>query len=485
MSRPTPNLLRRWVRRRPYWGLPWLPPNVLPLRPASFAISFAPTTSRAHSLGGCRRDSRRNRTATSTSVMPRRSRSTSASPTEFGGVCNLRFDDTNPDTEDTSYVDGIIADLAWLGFPIDGEPLYASDYFEQLAEWAELLITKGLAYVDDQDGETISAPARWLRQSRRREPVPQPLGRREPRVVPTHASRRVRRGLARPASQDRHAAREHADARPGDVSHPWSAPPPNRRAVEHLSHLRLGARPERRHRRRHPLAVHPRVRQSSTAVRLVPRTAAAAVRDPAPDRVRSPRTHPHRHVEAQARQARRRRHRRRVGRSPDADPAWPAATRLSGIVDPRVLRLHRCVAHQQPSPDRAARVVRPDRVEPDCAAAHGGAASGARRHHQLAARRRRSAGGRVGRAQQQPGESRRRHPNGAVQRDAVHRRRRLQGRASTEVLPFVTWQGGSVARRLLRDRHRVRRRRRRQRHRGAGHLRPRDPWWQLHPTVAR
>jgi glutaminyl-tRNA synthetase len=76
---------------------------------------------------------------------------------EFGGVCNLRFDDTNPDTEDTSYVDGIIADLAWLGFPIDGEPLYASDYFEQLYAWAELLIEKGLAYVDDQDGETISA----------------------------------------------------------------------------------------------------------------------------------------------------------------------------------------------------------------------------------------------------------------------------------------------------------------------------------------
>jgi glutaminyl-tRNA synthetase len=76
---------------------------------------------------------------------------------EFGGICNLRFDDTNPDTEDTSYVDGIIADLAWLGFPIDGEPLFASDYFEQLYDWAELLITNGLAYVDDQDAETISA----------------------------------------------------------------------------------------------------------------------------------------------------------------------------------------------------------------------------------------------------------------------------------------------------------------------------------------
>ena len=76
---------------------------------------------------------------------------------EFDGICNLRFDDTNPDTEDTSYVDGIVADLAWLGFTIEGEPLYASDYFDQLYAWAELLITKGLAYVDDQDGETISA----------------------------------------------------------------------------------------------------------------------------------------------------------------------------------------------------------------------------------------------------------------------------------------------------------------------------------------
>ena len=76
---------------------------------------------------------------------------------EFGGICNLRFDDTNPDTEDTSYVDAIVDDLEWLGFPIDGEPLYASDYFEQLYEWAELLVSEGFAYVDDQDGDTISA----------------------------------------------------------------------------------------------------------------------------------------------------------------------------------------------------------------------------------------------------------------------------------------------------------------------------------------
>ena len=74
----------------------------------------------------------------------------------FGGICNLRFDDTNPETEETEYVDSIIADVRWLGFE-PANVLYASDYFDQLYEWAELLITQGKAYVDDQDGETISA----------------------------------------------------------------------------------------------------------------------------------------------------------------------------------------------------------------------------------------------------------------------------------------------------------------------------------------
>ena len=76
---------------------------------------------------------------------------------EFGGVCNLRFDDTNPDTEEKEFVDGIQEDLAWLGFTPPAPILYASDYFEQLALWAEHLVVNGLAYVDDQDGDTISA----------------------------------------------------------------------------------------------------------------------------------------------------------------------------------------------------------------------------------------------------------------------------------------------------------------------------------------
>ncbi|MCH9804673.1 glutamine--tRNA ligase/YqeY domain fusion protein [bacterium] len=75
---------------------------------------------------------------------------------DFGGTCNLRFDDTNPEKESADFVIAIERDLQWLGFESDRGTLYASDYFEQLYTWAEDLITKGLAYVDDQDAEAIS-----------------------------------------------------------------------------------------------------------------------------------------------------------------------------------------------------------------------------------------------------------------------------------------------------------------------------------------
>ena len=73
---------------------------------------------------------------------------------KYGGKCNLRFDDTNPVTEEVEYVDSIKEDVRWLGFQWDAE-LYASDYFEQLYEWAEMLIREGKAYVDDQTPEEI------------------------------------------------------------------------------------------------------------------------------------------------------------------------------------------------------------------------------------------------------------------------------------------------------------------------------------------
>ncbi|MBN2196340.1 MAG: glutamine--tRNA ligase/YqeY domain fusion protein [Polyangiaceae bacterium] len=67
---------------------------------------------------------------------------------QYGGECNLRMDDTNPEKEDQEYVDSIKEDIRWLGFQWDRE-LYASDYYEQLYEWAELLVEKGLAFVCD------------------------------------------------------------------------------------------------------------------------------------------------------------------------------------------------------------------------------------------------------------------------------------------------------------------------------------------------
>lgn len=72
----------------------------------------------------------------------------------YGGKCNLRFDDTNPVKEDTEYVDSIKEDIKWLGFNWAVER-YASDYFDQLYDWAVLLIKKGKAYVDDQTQEEI------------------------------------------------------------------------------------------------------------------------------------------------------------------------------------------------------------------------------------------------------------------------------------------------------------------------------------------
>jgi glutaminyl-tRNA synthetase len=74
----------------------------------------------------------------------------------FGGKTNLRFDDTNPVTEDTEYVDSIRNDIRWLGFQWAGE-FYASDYFEKMYEFAQTLIKQGLAYVDDSSAEEIAA----------------------------------------------------------------------------------------------------------------------------------------------------------------------------------------------------------------------------------------------------------------------------------------------------------------------------------------
>ena len=81
---------------------------------------------------------------------------------EFGGHCNLRFDDTNPSKEEQEYVDSIMEDVRWLGFDWGARLYYASDYFERLYEFAETLIKKGKAFVCDL---TIRSTARISRDA--------------------------------------------------------------------------------------------------------------------------------------------------------------------------------------------------------------------------------------------------------------------------------------------------------------------------------
>ncbi len=87
---------------------------------------------------------------------------------KFGGKTNLRFDDTNPDTEETEFVDGIKRDVQWLGFQWDSEPYYASDYFQQLYDYAVQLINQGDAYVDFSSAEEMDMEKRAAKASKYR-----------------------------------------------------------------------------------------------------------------------------------------------------------------------------------------------------------------------------------------------------------------------------------------------------------------------------
>ena len=89
---------------------------------------------------------------------------------EFGGHCNLRMDDTNPTKEEQAYIDAIKADVAWLGFSWGPHFHHASDYFEQLFEWAVLLIKAGKAYVDDQSQEEMRLARGTLTEPGRNSP---------------------------------------------------------------------------------------------------------------------------------------------------------------------------------------------------------------------------------------------------------------------------------------------------------------------------
>lgn len=152
-----------------------------------------------------------------------------------GGVCNLRFDDTNPSKEDTEYVDSILNDIKWLGFQW-GNVYYASDYFQQLWDFAVWLIKKGLAYIDEQTSEQIAAQ----KGTPTTPGTPSPYRDRpvEENLELFNKMNTAEAWKAHGAQgKARHGKPKHALPRPGDIPHHTDTPPPHRHQVARIPHV--------------------------------------------------------------------------------------------------------------------------------------------------------------------------------------------------------------------------------------------------------
>ena len=308
---------------------------------------------------------------------------------EFGGSCNLRFDDTNPAKEDLEYVDSIMDDVQWLASTGTGAVL----------RLRLLRAALRLRRAPDQGGPGLRRRPdargdprvpRHADRAGQEQPVPRSPGRREPRPVRADAGRRVRGRLAGAARQDRHGVAEHQHARPGDLPDP-----------AHRTHHRTGdawciypmydyAHPiSDAIEKHHPLALHARVRGPPAALRLAARQPAGAVA-PAADRIRPAEPDLHGDEQAQAAAARRREARLRLGRPAHADHRRPAPARLHARGDARLLRAHRRGQEGEHHRRRAPRALRARRPEPARAARAGGAAAAQGDHREPGPRARSS-----------------------------------------------------------------------------------------------
>ena len=366
---------------------------------------------------------------------------------ERGGICNLRFDDTNPAKEDVEYVDAIKEDVAWLGFTWDAE-LYASDYFERLYQFAVELIKQGKAYVDSLSADEIRAYRGTLTEPGKNSPYRDRSVAENLDLFARMRAGRVPRRRARAAREDRHGVAELQHARPDALPDPPRQPPSDRRRLVHLPDVRLRPSAVGRDGGDHALDLHPRVRGSSPALRLARRQRDRG-RQAASIRVRAPQPELHGDEQAQAAAARAAGARLGVERSADADHQRSAAARVHAGIDPRLLRAHRRREEGKRHRHGAARAQRARGPEHPRAARDDGAAAAEGRADELP-----GGAGRRGRRHQQPGGRVRRHAQGAVLARALHRARRLHGGPAEEVLPPLARQGSAAALRLLHHLHR-------------------------------
>ncbi len=254
---------------------------------------------------------------------------------EFGGKCNLRFDDTNPSKEETEYVDSIIEDVRWLGGDWEDRLFYASDYFGQLYEWAVQLIKSGKAYVCDLSAEEVRKQRGTLT---------------EPGQESPYRNRSVEENLD---LFERMKAGEFPDgARTLRAKIDMASPNLNLRdpvmyRILHAEHHRTGDKwciypmydfahgAVGFHRRHHAFHLHAGIRRSSAALRLVRRTARHL--SSAADRVRPAESHLHAAEQAQAAATGPAKARERLGRSAHAHHFRIAPPRLHARSDPQFL----------------------------------------------------------------------------------------------------------------------------------------------------
>ncbi len=191
---------------------------------------------------------------------------------DYGGVCHLRFDDTNPEKESMEYADSIIDAVRWLGFDWEKDgtshQYFASDYYDKLYQYAELLIERGKAYVDSQSADEMRTNRGSLTEPGTNSPYRDAHAARKPRFVPPHEGGRIQGRRACAAREDRHGLAEYEHARPGHLSDPFRASLPHGRRLVRLPDVRLRALHLGCDRKHHAFAVHAGIRGSSAALRL-------------------------------------------------------------------------------------------------------------------------------------------------------------------------------------------------------------------------
>src|SRR5213594_1511625 len=347
---------------------------------------------------------------------------------EHGGVCHLRFDDTNPSTENVEYAEAIQADVRWLGFDWGDRMFYASGYFGQLYEYAVELITKGKAYVDSLSAEEIRQYRGTLTEPGKNSPY---------RNRSVEESRdlfaRMRAGEFKDGA---HVLRAKIDMASPNVN----MRDPTMYRIRHVAHYRTGDRwciyPTYDY--AHPIS--DAIEGISHSICTLEFEDHRPLYDWFLDNVSVP-CHPqqiefarlnlpHGHEQAAAPGTGRQGARERLGRFAPADPQGLAAAGLHAGGDPRLLRAHRRAEARRDGRDGPARALHPGGPQQALATRDGGAAAPASGPRELPGRPR-GGGGR----RQQPGGSRHGEAEGALLPRAVHRAGRLSRSAAEEVLP--------------------------------------------------